>query len=52
MIIRAVIQDYFKVPDVTAWKVSKYGVFFGFIFLYAEAEYGDSLRKSPYSVRI
>ena len=27
MIIRAVFQDYFKVPDVTAGKVSKYGVF-------------------------
>ena len=36
----------------TAWKVSKYGVFFWPIFSCIRTEYGDLLRKSLYSVWI
>ena len=36
----------------TAWKVSKYGVFFWSVFPCIWNEYGDLRSKSPYSVRI
>ena len=38
--------------SATAWKVSKYGVFFWSVFSRIRSEYGDLLRKSPYSVRM
>ena len=34
------------------WKVTKYGVFFWSVFSCIRTEYGNLLRKTPYSVRI
>ena len=44
------IFRYSFLEGCTAWKVSKYGVFLS-VFSCIQIEYGDLLRKSPYSVQ-
>ena len=42
-------KSFSTISRITAWKVSKYGVFFWSVFFRTRAEYGDLLCNSPYS---